>query len=233
MQRKGQNSIQGLIEEAFAAIYNEKINVTAQGRTDAGVHAEGQTAHISIPDKLPLESILKAVNSLLPFDIRIIKIDSVNSNAHARKDVIRKTYRYQIWTEVVLPPFNYYTWHKIPFKLHEETLSSCVDMVKGIHDFRAFTVHPHLYATCIREISDAGVAYCRGGLILYFTGKGFLRYMIRRLAGAIVETARGKEDLKWFRDLLLKQIPSSGGPTLPPKGLILESVQYPQSCYTD
>jgi len=231
VQKIGQTSVQGMIEESLLTIFNEKISVTGQGRTDAGVDAEGQTAHISVPDKLPPERLVRAVNSLLPFDIRILKIDSVHPDAHSRRDALSKTYRYQIWTERVLPPFNYYTWHILPYEIDTEVLSACCEMARGVHDFSAFTVRPHLYASCVREIIDAGVAFCRGGLVLSFTGNGFLRYMVRRLAGAMVEAARGKKDVKWFRDLLYGHGSFSGGPTLPAKGLILEEVRYPSSCY--
>ncbi|HPR64243.1 MAG TPA: tRNA pseudouridine(38-40) synthase TruA [Thermoanaerobaculia bacterium] len=232
-QRQGEVTIQQTIQDALKKIYGLPISVTASGRTDTGVHAEGQIAHITPPDHLDIDKLQRALNAILPWDIRIRQVRQVHPHAHARKDALSKIYRYQLWVGKIVPPFLYPTWHHFTQKISTDKLRQCAERLPGNHDFGAFTTHPKLYATTVREIVSTSINREGDGVILHVEGRGFMRHMVRRLVGSMVEVARGKRELTWFESLIHEAPPAGGGPTAPAKGLILESVSYPATCYND
>lgn len=230
-QKQGERTLQETIQNVLGAIFQKPIGVTASGRTDAGVHAEGQVAHVTLPDRLPPERVMAAMNGLLPWDIRARSVSRVTMDSHARKDTLDKTYRYQLYTGPVLSPFLALTWQHYPATLSQDLLERCADCIAGENDFCSFTTHAHLYRTTIRYMLETRVRVSENDVIFSFRGNGFMRHMIRRIVGGMVEVARGKKSFSWFHDLVHHPIPSSAAPTAPARGLILESVRYPLSCY--
>lgn len=168
---------------------------------------------------------------MLPWDVKIRDLKRVSDSAHARKDAVRKTYRYQVFTGETLSPFHYLTWQPVRFDPDPESLKKCLRLIGGEHDFAAFSTHSHLYHTTVRTLYGAELKVEGPFMIMTFTGNGFMRHMVRRIVGSMLEVARGKQPIDWFERLLLEAPPSEAGPTAPSRGLFLESVSYLPSCY--
>ncbi len=227
--QKAGPTIQGFIEDAIKTICGLRIRVHGSGRTDSGVHALGQVAHFDTSDhKAPLPW-QKALNSILPDSIRVIRSQTVNQDFHARFSAISKTYSYTLWTEpdFVFPQRRNYVWKTGPLDL--EAMKNASDFLLGIQDFRAFMNSGTIVRSTLREVKS--ISFDSGlypqELAIRITADGFLKQMVRNIAGALVIIGRKK-----YPPDHLKQVLSSGNRTLAPatapaRGLCLECVRYP------
>jgi tRNA pseudouridine38-40 synthase len=227
-QRQGKGvSVQGLIEEALAKIDGAPVTLHGAGRTDAGVHAEGQVASARVTSPIEDWQLVRALNAHLPDAIRVTELSTVPDDFHARFSAIAKTYEYRIWNGRTVPPFiRQYAWHIIE-PLDLAVMEEASKAIPGTHDFAAFRSARSLNHTTIREITSAG--WRKGdGQTLVFTiaGKGFLRYMVRSLVGTVVEAGRGQRPAGDLGRLLAAPDRAQAGRTAPARGLFLMKVDY-------
>ena len=215
----GVPTVQGTLKEAIERIVCEEIKLIGCCRTDAGVHAEDYIANFWSSKRIETYKLLRGLNSLLPKDIGIYEVEEVEEDFNSRYSVRGKVYLYRIWNSYTRDPFLYpFSWH-ITRKLDIERMEEAVRLLSGSHDFRGFAKLEDGRDTFIDlkiELSK------KGELIeLRFTASHFLRYMVRRLVGAIVWTAEGKLHL----DELKEYLEGENFPyTAPAKGLTLERV---------
>ncbi len=223
------DSVQDAIERALAKIAKTKITLHGAGRTDAGVHALGQSAHFDAPEdaRLTIADWLRALNGNLPGAIRIVRARRTNEDFHARFSARGKLYRYEIRTGATLPPHEFRrAWH-VPRDLDVARLRETVAIFSGPHDFHAFSANRGSPPkSTVRRIATARVRQVGTRVAITFEGDGFLYKMVRMLVGAGVRVARGREPLARVRALL--DDPSSGRWTYvaPADGLHLVRVLY-------
>ena len=200
--------------------------VHGAGRTDSGVHALEQVASARIDSPIEDKRLERALNANLPDTIRVLSVETVPDDFHARFSATGKAYEYRIWNHPVVPPFiRLYAWHIIE-TLDFEAMAASAPAIVGEHDFAAFRSARSVNHTTVRTITRA--AWRRDGnlLVLEIAGTGFLRYMVRSLVGTMVEIGRGQRPPSDMADLLAKPDRSGAGRTAPPHGLFLVTVHY-------
>ncbi|MGE5214088.1 MAG: tRNA pseudouridine(38-40) synthase TruA, partial [Nitrospirota bacterium] len=184
------NTVQDHLERAFERITGGPARVQGAGRTDAGVHALAQCAHVDVLKFLPADRWIKALNALLPSAIRVVRCRYVSSEFHARVSAKGKIYRYRIWNAAILPPFEYgRAWH-LAQPLDLKILKSAAKHFVGTHDFAAFAANrgkPE--STTIRTIKSVRVSQKGPCVTIEFDGNGFLYKMVRLMVGAVVKCA--------------------------------------------
>lgn len=217
-------TVQEEIEKILCKITNQKIIIHASGRTDAKVHAENQKAHFDLQGRMKPETIIHGLNSLLPEDIRIKKIESVNKDFHARYDVKEKEYIYKINTnEYSVFERNYvYQYNK---SLSCPRMDRAIRHFIGKHDFKAVSKAEYR-VSYERTIKSAYITATPKYLIITFRGTGFLRYMVRNMVGLLIEAGSGKRTVDSIRDVLESCDRRKAGITAPPEGLYLNDVFY-------
>jgi tRNA pseudouridine38-40 synthase len=228
-------SVQGLLEQALGDLDGRPVAVTGAGRTDAGVHACGQVAGCSVRKDLDPEALVRALNARLPAAVRVSSACTVAASFHARFDARAKTYRYLIWNgDVMDPMLRRFAWHA-PGPLDVPAMAGAARLLVGRHDFAAFqsagsavtSTERELTASSVAECERPALSSCPGRLVVYeATGDGFLRHMVRAIAGSLVEVGRGRRRREWMADVLASRARDQAGPTLPPQGLVLVSVRY-------
>lgn len=226
--QKNQQTIQGVVEKGLAQICSRPVRVHGSGRTDAGVHALGQTAHFDLPANQAGLPWQKALNSILPESIRIIQARSMDNDFHARYSAISKTYSYSFWTEqdFVLPQRRCYVWKTGPLDL--DALRNASASLLGKHDFKAFMNKGTKVNTTWRKITD--ISFHPGlypqELVVRITADGFLKQMVRNIAGALVIVGRKKYPRDFLLQILKTKNRDMAPATAPARGLCLESVRY-------
>ncbi len=226
-RQKGQLTVQGEIERALRSITGcGSTSVTGASRTDAGVHAAGQTAHCDLPAVIPPEALVRALNAKLPHEIRIRSARLAPSGFHARKSARGKLYIYRArWRPPSLPwadPLSAQVTRISDNEVFEEAVRSLV----GRRDWASFTVVNPEGESTVRTVSQVSCRWRRSGVDLDFEGDGFLRYQVRRMVGAALEVGQGRRRLEDFRALM--EHPQPGAPirTAPAAGLTLHRVYY-------
>jgi tRNA pseudouridine38-40 synthase len=220
-------TVQGVIEEKLALITGETVHLIGSGRTDSGVHAFGQVANFKTKSRLALDSIRRALNSLLPSDIVIQKAEEVEEDFHARKQSKSKVYQYRILNRGLRSAFHHkYAWHLSP-KLDLEEMRKATRILIGEHDFSSFRSVGSPTRTAIRKVIRAEWKKSRDGIIQFeIEANGFLKQMVRALVGTLVEVGKGKIDSEEFRKILDTEDRKKAGPTAPAHGLFLKEVKY-------
>lgn len=227
----GQATIQGALTDVLRKITQERIQIHAAGRTDAGVHALGQVAHFKTRSELTAKEFQRAFNALLPATIRVVAAEEVGPDFHARWNAQAKTYQYRIYRGRVAPPFVWrYVLH-YPFPLDEEAMAKAARLFEGEHDFTSFAAssgseEEDHERTMVRVIYSAEVRREGEELIYRVRGKSFLRYMVRKMAGTLMETGKGKLKPEEMAALFEMRDRSKSGMTVPPQGLCLVAVEY-------
>jgi tRNA pseudouridine38-40 synthase len=219
-------SIQGLLEDALREFGDGDIAVSGAGRTDAGVHALAQVASFTLVRAIAPQAVVRALNAKLPDAVRVMAAEEVPASFHARFDARGKTYRYRIWTGDVLPPFEHrYAWH-VPGGLDVEAMRQAAALIQGRHDFAAFQSAGSDVATTMRNVY-ASTLLAEDALLVYETiADGFLRHMVRALAGSLVEVGRRQHPADWIARVLESRDRRSAGRTAPAHGLFLVRVAY-------
>lgn len=228
-KQENARTVQGELEKALARLYRQPVHTVGAGRTDAGVHADGQEAHFDAPLAIPPAGVLQAINGLLPWDIRVLRVTPVALTFHARRSAVGKRYRYRLAWGQVLPPWEGLRrlWLVRPPNL--ELLAKALRLLPGEHDFLSFSLSGHAghgKRGTVRTLFVAAVTCGRGKADIIFEGDGFLRGMVRRLVGAALEVAQGRHELSWLEGLLGGTAGVPPAPTAPPHGLTLERVFY-------
>lgn len=233
MQR-GQATIQGALTEVLCKLTQEDIILHAAGRTDAGVHALGQVAHFKTQSQMTPIEFQRACNALLPQDIRIVLAADVYPDFHSRWYALAKTYRYRMYRAPVVPPFAWRYVLAYPYPLNEDAMSEAARLFVGTHDFASFAAstgseEDDRERTTLREIFSARISRTSDGeeLQLEVRGRSFLRFMVRKMVGTLLEVGRGRLQPADILRLYEIRDRSQSGPTVPPHGLIMVSVEYP------
>jgi tRNA pseudouridine38-40 synthase len=222
------NTIQDRLETAFLRVTGQQIRVHGAGRTDAGVHALAQCAHVDLPPtRLAPAVLVSALNASLPPQIRILRCAFVSPIFHARFSACGKVYRYRIATTVVLSPFELgRAWHVIG-ALNEQTLRACARQFVGRHNFAGFAANRgHPVDSAIRTIRRVRVQRTSSITTIEFDGDGFLYKMVRLMVGAIVRCGLGKVSLAAVRARLVQGVSAEPRLVAPADGLTLVRVRY-------
>ena len=220
------DSVQGLLEDALARFEGSPVTVHGAGRTDAGVHALGQVASVHLTCTHDVTTLTRALNAQLPEDVRVLAIEEMSADFHARFNARSKTYRYQIRHGTIADPFERaYVWH-IPERLDVEEMSRGASAVVGRHDFAAFQSIGSPTRDSVRTVTRSVITDADGRLTYEIAGDGFLRYMVRAIVGTLVEIGRGFREPESMASLLRGSARGDAGPTAPPHGLFLVRVDY-------
>lgn len=222
-------SIQELIQEKASIILREKTIVIGSGRTDAGVHAMGQVAHFH---SLPIQNLSRfqmSLNRLLPKDIRILLVEEVQQDFHARYSAIGKIYHYYLHLDRVIDPFKrLYSLH-VKGDIDLSTLKEAALVFLGTHDFTSFANEAHLGSASrdpVRTLKRLDIVEQPGGVCLEFEGDGFLYKMVRNIVGTLLEVAAGKCSKEDLPRILAARDRKMAGHAAPPQGLFLMKVHY-------
>lgn len=223
-------TVQGELERALKKLTGGRdIAVVGAGRTDAGVHAAAQTAHVDLPDGIPTEVLPKLINTGLDSDLRVRSARSTADTFHARMSALGKHYAYRVrWTEPELP------WQGLrsavlPRMSEVDAMTEACRRLPGRRDWSSFTVPEVAKRGAVRTVHRIELTRHRAGFRLDVFGEGFLRYQVRRMAGALMEVGRGRMTTGELLDLLESPSPGAPIPTAPARGLSLERVYYKPS----
>jgi tRNA pseudouridine38-40 synthase len=222
----GHKTIQGVLSGVLERLEGAPVTAHAAGRTDAGVHAEGQVVSFRLAREWDGEELLRALNGNLPRDIRVLQAAPAGDDFQARFDARSKTYRYQIYTAGVMNPLlARYAWH-YPYGLVTDRLIEDSRGLIGRHDFSAFTVAECETASRIRTVIGIRVERVGELLTIFFSGEGFLRYQVRTMVTSLVEANRGRLKAGSIASLIESRDRSLVGPPAPAQGLTLMKVEY-------
>lgn len=218
-------TVQSEIARVLKIIAKKRIIVTASSRTDSGVHAIGQTANFHLPITIEPDSLQRALNSLLPDDIRIAACALVNKSFNARFHATRKTYVYRLFSGQVQSPFaSRYAAH-IPYPLDRRAMRRSLRHFVGTKDFTSFTSgDPE--KNKVRTIESLTMRVHREEITFTVTGQSFLRYMVRNIVGTIIDIGRGKIKPAEIPDIIAARDRRRAGQTAPARGLTLMDVSY-------
>ena len=221
------NTVQDHLERAFERVSGEAVRVHGAGRTDAGVHALAQCAHVDVLKFLAADRWIKALNALLPPAIRVLSCRYVSKDFHARLSAKGKIYRYRIWIAPILPPLEYRrAWH-VARPLDMGILKTAAKHFVGTHDFAAFAANrgkPE--PSTMRTINSVRVHQKGPCITIEFEGDGFLYKMVRLMVGALVKCALGKMRIEEITSRLHSGKVGSARFAAPAKGLYLVRVRY-------
>ncbi len=226
-RQKKDCSVQEEIEKALKKMTSCQVTVIGSGRTDAGVHAEGQVANFKCDTRLEPEALFKGLNSLLPEDIIIRNCERVGVAFHARYDARSKIYHYKILNRSVPAAIDrQYSWF-IRTALNRDAMRTAMATIIGRHDFKAFEGSGSPRQDTTRQVQRAELIEHQGGLLIFqIEAEGFLRYMVRNIVGTLVDVGRGKITPTDFKQILDSKDRSQAGATAPAQGLTLVKVNY-------
>lgn len=225
----GLSTIQGVLEEILSGIEGEPVAVAGSGRTDAGVHALAQVAAFSMGNRIPVDNLRRAVNRLLPLDIRIFNVEEVDAEFHPRFDATAKTYEYRLFRGEIVPPFERRYVYHYPYPLRVEAMAEAAVVLEGLHDFTVFAAADPKNGpdkSKVRRIFSSRLALDGERLVYRVRGSGFLKHMVRNIVGVLLEVGKGNISVG---DVEARLNPRSGirpGPSVPGCGLTLIGVEY-------
>lgn len=226
-QRLGntENTIQGKLETALSRLLGEEIEVSGSGRTDAGVHAQGQVANFHCQSDLPTEQILAGLRAYLPEDIGIVDCKEAAPRFHARLNAARKTYCYRIWNSQAPCVFQRRYVTPLTDVLDISAMEQAVPYFLGEHDFSAFCGNPKMKKSTVRRIDSIEIRREGQEIRILVTGNGFLHNMVRILVGTLIEVGRGQRQASDI-PMLFGGKRAQAGFLAPAQGLCLMEVEY-------
>ncbi len=222
-------SVQALLEDALEPIEGSRVVVHGAGRTDAGVHALGQVATVTLAVAMEPPALARALNAILPRDIRVLAVEEAAPGFHARFSAVGKVYEYSIVNAPLVSPFLHkYVWHVIP-PIDLETVREASALLVGKHDFAAFQGARAKVISTERTVSkieweDRGRPDLP--LVMRIEGNGFLRHMVRIIVGTLVDVGVGRWLPSHVTEILASRDRTQAGPTAPAQGLYLVRVNY-------
>lgn len=242
IQKKGL-TIQGVVEDRIVKVTGRQSRVIGASRTDSGVHALGQVAMFRTESRLDVETIKRALNALLPEDIRVLDSSVVDDSFHPREDALRKRYFYIIANQRISSAFLFrHTWI-VPQALDLNSMSEASEALIGKHNFSAFMGTGSDIKDPVREIYSLNIeklekidfltACLKGNFIkISMAANGFLKHMVRNIVGILVEIGRGRISSDRMKEILESHDRRRAGPTAPPQGLFLEKIEYKETGMT-
>jgi tRNA pseudouridine38-40 synthase len=225
-RQPGMRTVQGVLEDGIRALLGEEVFVRGAGRTDAGVHADGQVASFALASRIPPHGLLRGLNSILPLDVALLDVAEAAPDFDARFSARGKVYRYTVWNHMVRSPRHARTaWH-VRRALDMAAIREAAALLVGEHDFRAFRAADCERRTTRRIIRRLEVD--RQGAVLTFDveATAFLKNMVRILVGTLIDVGRGHLAPAAVERMLETGDRAAGGMTAPPQGLTLLRVIY-------
>ncbi len=227
-------TVQGFLSDAIRSVTGIWPKLIASGRTDAGVHARGLVANFHTASRIPAHSLARALNSILPRDIRILSARNVPLTFHARLSARSKVYRYQIYRTGILPPHLAREYFHFPHALDVDVMKEACRLLVGDHDFASFAKHTgrredksaHAGTGTVRRILKCELNQRGPRLTLTLEGTGFLHHMIRNITGTLLNLGQHRMTLSEFRNLFQERDRRLAGFTAPAHGLILVRIRY-------
>lgn len=219
-------SVQGVIEDAHAQFAGH-ASVAGASRTDAGVHALAQAASVTSNAEQPVDVIRRAMNATLPQDVRVLEVKEMPRGFHARYHATRKSYRYRVDPSPVQMPFQRrYAWH-LPYPYDLEAMRDAAARFVGRHDFASLQAAGSDVLGTVRTLTRVEVVEHRDGtLAIEVEGDGFLRHMVRGIAGTLMEVGHGRRPAHAIDDMLAARDRARAGRTAPAHGLFLVKVSF-------
>ena len=222
-------SIQGLLEDALRPIEGAEVSVHGAGRTDAGVHALGQVASVTLTASIDPVTLARALNAVLPLDVRVAGAEVAAADFHARFSATGKIYDYRVVNAPFMSPFlRRYVWHVMP-RLETEAMREAGSTLVGEHDFAAFQgtgTDVHTSVRTVHRLDWSGSGGPDDPLVMRIEGDGFLRHMVRTIAGTLVEIGWGRWPPGAMAGILASRDRARAGTTAPAAGLVLREVLY-------
>ncbi len=224
----GLNTIQNQLEIAVSKINNGiKRTVQSSGRTDKGVHALSQYAHVDLDINITEKKLKQALNTYLPDDIHVIATKKVDDRFHARYNACGKEYKYILNMGEYNPLERNYVF-QYNYKLDVDSINDAISIFVGEHDFRAFVSENKNKKNCVRIIEKATLERCDDKLIFIFKGNGFMKYQVRNMVGSLIKVGEGKINKDDLISIMNSCDRTKGGVTAPSNGLYLVDVEYKQ-----
>ena len=224
-------TIQGTLTAALSELCGETVHVTGAGRTDAGVHAEEQAAHVLLPNPIPCPNLVRALNDHLPESIRVLAAQEVSPEFHARRDARSKVYRYRIYRGAVCPPSVARYVFPFPYPLDEAAMAQAAGLFEGTWDFRPFASEDpgegQKEKSTVRTVFSSRIERQSEELRYTVEGSGFLYHMVRIMTGTLIEIGRHRVEAAAIRELLSTGTGTAPGSVAPARGLTLVRVNYP------
>lgn len=219
-------TIQGKIESILGKMTGAPVEVHGSGRTDAGVHAYGQIANAHFQTDLSVTQIRDYLNRYLPEDIAVLEVSTAHPRFHSRLNASEKTYCYRIRTNPLRDVFSRKYTYSMQGPFDVQKMRKAASLLTGTHDFTSFCGNRRMKKTAVRTVYVIRIDETEDELKLWFTGDGFLQYMVRILAGTLIEVGQGKRSADSMTEILEAKNRDAAGVTLPAQGLALVSVAY-------
>ena len=219
-------TVQGELERAFGRLFNHDVHVIGSGRTDAGVHAHAQVASVLTERSMDTDAVLRGANALLPAEIRLLSVEEVSREFHARHSATAKTYEYHLWRHPIVSPFHCRYVYPCRYPLDEAAVDAASEQFLGTHDFTSFCATASEVEDRVRTIFAARWERQELSWVFRISGNGFLQYMVRTIVGTIVEAGRGRLDAAALPQIFAACDRRRAGPSLPAAGLHLIQVEY-------
>ncbi|MGH9443040.1 MAG: tRNA pseudouridine(38-40) synthase TruA [Thermoanaerobaculia bacterium] len=230
VQENAPRTVQAVLESALSEVFGEPVRAHASGRTDAGVHADGQIVHFdarALLDARPAASLRSAVNRKLPWDVRILRLDEAAAEFHARSSAAGKRYVYRFSREAVLAPRDALFVSPISGRADATRMALAAKEIVGTRDFFPFSTSGTPTETTIRTVTACGVREDGPRLTIEIEADGFLRGMARAIAGALADVGRGRFGPDFIGQIFAARSRALAAPKARPRGLTLERVFYP------
>lgn len=218
-------SIQELLEKAFETALRVPVSIVGAGRTDAGVHAKGQGAHLDIKNLVDIRRCQRSINALLPREIAIFNLQQVSDSFHARYSAISRRYVYMICTRK--RPLNFERAWLLFYDVDWDQVRNNLQFLKGTHDFTSFCASGSGTPNNICTVKNVSLEDEQGFIQFTIEANRFIYKMVRTIVGTLIEIGRGKLKLS-MEDIIAAKDRALAGETAPPSGLFLENVFYPE-----
>ena len=220
------NTIQGKLENILSKMTGIPVEVHGAGRTDAGVHAKGQVAHFKADTTMSETQILNYLNQYLPEDIELISLKEAGERFHARLNAIGKIYQYRIVNSEIPHVFERRYVHVVKKPLDITKMKKAADILKGTHDFKAFTSTKRGKKSTVRTIENIDIKKNGDEIVMTYKGDGFLYHMVRILSGTLIEVGLSERSVESVKEALESLDRKNAGILAPAKGLTLIEVLY-------
>ena len=219
-------TIQGKLQDVLSKMAGYQVEVTGSGRTDAGVHAKGQTANFHLKEEWDEEKILSYLNQYLQEDIAVCEVKRVDERFHSRYQALEKTYLYRIHTGKIPEIFERRYVYDYKEPLDVKRMRKAAEYLCGTHDFKSFCGNKKMKKSTVRTIFQIQIKELPGEIQIYYTGNGFLQNMVRIMSGTLIEVGLGRKRPEEVGEILEACDRKVAGPTAPAKGLCLLKVDY-------
>ncbi len=222
----GRPTVQGILEERLGRMLQEPVRIAGAGRTDAGVHARGQVGNFTTGGRIPVEGLRRGLNARLPADIAVMRVEEAPESFHARADARGKEYLYRFSRAEVVSPFDGPFVAPVRGRLDIESMRAAAAHFMGTHDFTSFCPANSEIEVKVRTLTVSEVTESGPEVHYRVIGDGFLRHMVRTLAGTLFLAGRGRLDAHAVPLILAARNRGRAGPVAPARGLCLERVLY-------